>query len=276
MLKLLIVDDEKMTRDTLFSGIEWESLNITEVKTAKNGLDALAVCEDFTPDICLCDIKMPKMNGIQLGFCLKDRFPQCKTVYLSGYCDKDDLKSAIELGAVSYIEKPISLSEVRDVINKTAAQILIDKQCAESLQKEKELLKRIKAQFSEEELEALINENPERRTLPETNNPTIQKAVEYINDNYADPDLSVSKVADILFMNKSYLCTLFKKETGDTINVYITRSRIEAAQKLISEDRIPIYEVADRVGINDSNYFSTLFKKCTGLSPSEYREAGSK
>lgn len=107
MINLLIVDDEKTTRDTLYHKIDWEGLGITSVAVARNGLDALAVCQDFEPDICLCDVKMPKMNGIQLGYCLREKFPDCKIIYLSGYCDKEYLKSAIDLQVVSYIENAI-------------------------------------------------------------------------------------------------------------------------------------------------------------------------
>ncbi len=273
MLKLLIVDDEKITRDTLVEQIPWESMNITEVRCAKNGLDALDVCHDFTPDICLCDVKMPKMNGIQLGFCLKEQFPLCKIIYLSGYCDKDDLKSAIEIGAVSYIEKPISISNVKDVINKTAASILTERRHLEQLQEEKELLKKLQAQFSAEEMEELDSGKADHeREKPETNNPVVLKAIDYIYENFARPELSISDIADSLFLNKSYLCTLFKKETGSTINVFLTGVRMKEAVRLILENELPIYEIAYRVGINDANYFSTLFKKCTGCAPSDYKE----
>ena len=114
MINLLIVDDEKTTRDTLYHKIDWEGLGITSVAVARNGLDALAVCQDFEPDICLCDVKMPKMNGIQLGYCLREKFPDCKIIYLSGYCDKEYLKSAICLLYTSFspLQLPIEKSPV--------------------------------------------------------------------------------------------------------------------------------------------------------------------
>ncbi len=273
MLKLLIVDDEKITRDTLLEQIPWESMNITEVRTAKNGLDALNVCQDFTPDICLCDVKMPKMNGIQLGYSLKEKFPLCKIVYLSGYCDKDDLKSAIEIGAVSYIEKPISISNVKEVINRTAAVIMTDRQKMEQQLEEKELLKKLQAQFTPEEIEALFLEKVDHADKElSTSNPVVNRAIAYIYENYSKAEFTIGEMADALFLNKSYLCTLFKKETGSTINVFLTGVRMKEAVKLIEAGELPLYEIAFRVGINDANYFSTLFKKCIGCAPSEYKE----
>ena len=75
-----------------------------------------------------------------------------------------------------------------------------------------------------------------------------------------------------MFMTKTYLCSIFKKETGKTINEYITETRMETAKLLLHQQDIRFYEISGMVGINDPNYFSTLFKKYTGLSPSEYQE----
>ncbi|MCR4587282.1 MAG: response regulator [Lachnospiraceae bacterium] len=273
MLNLLIVDDEKMTRDTLLSQIPWESMSISQVRTARNGLDALDVCHDFTPDICLCDVKMPKMNGIQLGYSLRDKFPSCKIIYLSGYCDKDDLKSAIEIGAVSYIEKPISFSNVKEVVNRTVACILTEKRLQEQQQEEKELLKKLRAQFTDEEIEELSSEKKRgQRERLTTANPVVNRAIDYIYEHFSMAELSIGEIADNLFLNKSYLCTLFKKETGSTINVFLTDVRMQEAEHLMQETDLPIYEIAYRVGINDPNYFSTLFKKCVGCAPSDYKE----
>ena len=274
MLKLLIVDDEKITRDTLLEKIDWEGLNITEVRTAKNGLDALMVCEAFEPDICLCDVKMPKMNGIQLGFALKDKFPGCRVIYLSGYCDKEDLLAAIEMGAVSYIEKPLNLTSVRDTVNKTVVAILMERREQEKFQDDQELIKKLHEQFTDEELSELIKGKANARAgSASSSSETVQKVYDYIELHLSEPELSVAQIADALFMNKSYLCTLFKKDTDTTINVYLTRRRIEEAARLIRNENLPFYEVAYRVGINDPNYFSTLFKKCMGVAPSEYRES---
>lgn len=105
----------------------------------------------------------------------------------------------------------------------------------------------------------------------ENNAVTVRKIMNYIRLNYSDTALSVNFLAQKFYMNKAYLCAVFRKETGKTLNEFIIETRIEAAKKLLQSDA-HIYEVSDMVGIRSSNYFATTFKRCTGISPSEYRE----
>lgn len=75
-------------------------------------------------------------------------------------------------------------------------------------------------------------------------------------------------------MSVSYLCVFFKKYTKKTLNDYLTEVRIANAKILLKDNRKKLYEIATSVGFTDANYFSTLFKKITGMTPSEYKERG--
>ena len=68
------------------------------------------------------------------------------------------------------------------------------------------------------------------------------------------------------------LCKLYKKETGETVNDFITKVRIEASKVLLRDRKYKLYEIAEKIGYNDANYYARVFKKITGLNPSEYRE----
>ena len=122
MLKALVVDDESTTRDVLVNYLPWSVLGITEVREADDGLSALQIAADFKPDLVLSDIRMPRMNGIELAESLQRRLPDCRFIFLSGYSDKEYLKSAIRLKAVSYVEKPISIEEITDAIKAAASE----------------------------------------------------------------------------------------------------------------------------------------------------------
>lgn len=95
---------------------------------------------------------------------------------------------------------------------------------------------------------------------------------QYIEMHYSEPDLSISKMAETFHFTPAYLCQIFKSEAGTTINSYISSFRISKAIDLLKEDNIKVYEVAFRVGYNDPNYFSRLFKKQVGITLSEFRE----
>lgn len=115
-MRLLIVDDEERTRELLRNYLPWEEIGIDELETAKNGRAALDIASEWKPDIVLCDIKMPKMDGIEFAKEYRRSDPQCKIIFLSGFSDKEYLKSAIHVKALTYIEKPINLDEVRQAI----------------------------------------------------------------------------------------------------------------------------------------------------------------
>ncbi|MBD0378994.1 response regulator [Paenibacillus sedimenti] len=127
MLKLLIVDDEQITRDGLLHYIPWRELGIGIVKAAEDGLQALQISDSFKPDIVLTDVKMPRMDGIQFAIKLKEALPQCKVIFLSSYADKPYLKSAIQLQALEYLEKPVNLEEIKKHVRE-AVSICLEEQ----------------------------------------------------------------------------------------------------------------------------------------------------
>ncbi|KRE56762.1 response regulator [Paenibacillus sp. Soil750] len=126
-MKLLFAEDEKFTREGVLKSVSWERLGITELHEAVDGLDAVAIAEQFKPDIVLTDIRMPRMDGIELAFHLRRKYPQCKIVFMSGYADKEYLKAAITLKAVSYVEKPIDVEELEDAL-RGAIDIVLEEQ----------------------------------------------------------------------------------------------------------------------------------------------------
>lgn len=119
MINLLIVDDEVFTREGLLEMLPLEDLGITETRQAFDGIDALNIVKDFEPNILLTDVRMPRMNGIELAFEIRKLYPECSIIFMSGYSDKEYLKSAISLKAITYVEKPIELEELEEAI-KTA------------------------------------------------------------------------------------------------------------------------------------------------------------
>lgn len=98
----------------------------------------------------------------------------------------------------------------------------------------------------------------------------IRNAINYINFNLNLP-LSLKSVAEELNLNPNYLSTLYKKETGTTITDFINHARVKLAIKLLNTSDMQIQNIACYVGIEDVNYFSKLFKKIIGITPTAYR-----
>jgi Response regulator containing CheY-like receiver domain and AraC-type DNA-binding domain len=106
-------------------------------------------------------------------------------------------------------------------------------------------------------------------------NKIITAITSYINDNYMNENLTLKKIAkEVLFMDEGYLSKLFCKNTGEKFNYYLTKIRMEKAKKLIGDGMDEkIYDVAQKVGFGSNpQYFSQLFKKYTGCSPTDYNK----
>ena len=109
MIKVLIADDERFTRQGILDMVDWDKLNVSEVKEAYDGINALEILKDFEPNILLTDVRMPRLNGIDLAFKARELYPNCMILFMSGYSDKEYLKSAIKLKAINYVENQLKL-----------------------------------------------------------------------------------------------------------------------------------------------------------------------
>lgn len=99
----------------------------------------------------------------------------------------------------------------------------------------------------------------------------MEKAKQYIMDNYQDPDLSVEQICRYLHMSPAYFSTMFKKATGQTYIAYLTEIRLNKAVELLNMTDDKTYVIASKVGYQEQNYFSYVFKKRFGVSPTKFR-----
>ncbi|MBB3125472.1 two-component system response regulator YesN [Paenibacillus rhizosphaerae] len=110
----------------------------------------------------------------------------------------------------------------------------------------------------------------EKRSSSRSSN-VIERIQKFINEHFAR-NLSLAEISASVYLSQTYASLLFKQETDETIYEYLMRVRIEKAKELLRDPRVKFYEVCELVGYTDPSYFSKLFKKITGLTPSAYRD----
>lgn len=99
----------------------------------------------------------------------------------------------------------------------------------------------------------------------------IERVRGYIDQNYANGGLTVADIGKAVYLSSTYVSLLFKQETGQTVGEYLTKVRVDKAKELLRDPQYKFYDICYAIGYTDPSYFSKLFKKVTGVTPSAYR-----
>lgn len=236
---LLIVDDEENILSRIEKYIRNNMSCFSEIYTALNGQEALDIIFRFKPDVMLLDVQIPIKNGLEVMKEAQEKGECPKTIILSGYDTFSYAQQALRLGAFDYLLKPCRSTEICE---------------------------RLRAALGIEEKE----QKPEETERME--NPVLRTARKYIKEHLTE-NLSLSDAAEKAGVSTAYLSTLFSQHMGCGFVDYLNKKRIEYACHYMADGEMRIYEIAFKAGFRDEKYFSRVFKKIVGQSPSEYRKS---
>jgi len=99
----------------------------------------------------------------------------------------------------------------------------------------------------------------------------VRRAVRYVHEHYREP-VSLESTARLLGINKSYLAQVFRAEMGETFTEFVNRLRVEMSKQALQDSDEPVVAIALRHGFTSQNYYGRVFKKLTGMTPSEFRK----
>ena len=236
MKTIVIAEDEYRTRQGLSKLIQKLNSEFCVVGEAEDGLEGLKMIQSLTPDIVITDIRMPKITGLDMIEQVRKMNIECKFVILSGYADFSYAQQAIHLGVEDYLLKPITISMVKDLLDK------------------------LQEHADKEEPSVCSNE---------CYSAIVRKAVEEIHRHYSQ-QIRLESFAEENNITPQYMSSLFSKETGTTFSNYLRDVRIEKAKELLKEGNQKVYEIACAVGYPDQKYFSKIFRECVGVSAKQY------
>lgn len=369
MVKVIVVDDEPVIRLGLQKVMPWTEMGCEFVAALNNGAEALESIAETQPDLVISDIRMPKMDGIELVRNLKELHRHIRVIMLTGHKEFDYAKKGIEYGVSDYILKPVNHGDLRAAILNAVSKIEAERERASEYEKIKRLLRSADTLFVDEqtllsmhglakidldpgplvaaikngagvmlEMAALVENlwrcedlTAARSTAMEMTlhafrayieqygksaeldedfrllferllyaasasalydllmecgewleeyvagkivartQFTVDSALKYLKEN-CERDIPLEEVAEHIYVSKWYFSKLFRKHVGVKYSDYLSALRIERAQKLMLENpALKTYEIAEQLGFGNVKYFSQLFKKITGMTPSEYR-----
>lgn len=263
MYKFLVIDDEEIVRRGFKNKIDWADAGFEFLPPCKNGREAISRIPIDHPDVVMTDICMPLVDGLEVASFLSKEYPEIAVIILSGYGEFEYARAALRFKVLEYLLKPITSSELLAVITKIKTR-LDEKQ-------------KFKVNLDYRGRERLLENNPEKESISGssiTRNMGKVKLAEiqdYIQRNYGQKKLNLHEIARDLFISPSYLSRILKQYSGKSFVDALTEYRIEMAKQMLANPEIKTCVVADRVGYSDSHYFSTIFKKNTGKTPTEYR-----
>lgn len=264
MYKIVIIDDEKWVVKSLCAMLK-NQRGFEVVGEAYNGLQGWELIKKDNPDLAFVDIRMPGLGGLQL--IQKAYYAKCPTLFIiiSGFSEFAYAQKAVQYSAISYCLKPFSQSEISEAMDK-AREILAERE---------DLEKRLHPDDADEPEEKQERESvparPEDPETPPVKNELVALMLDYINHHYYQ-NISVSQVAEFCGINDSYASQLFNRETGQSFSSYLSRKRIARGIQLLQTTNMPITAIATEIGYKDYFYFSKVFKKYTGETPTACRE----
>ena len=238
MYKVYLVDDDSIILEELESRVPWMENGFEVVGRCTDPLKAIEEVSCLLPDVCICDLRMPEMDGNEMIRWIKEKGLVCEFVMLSAYDEYDDVRSFFKQSGYDYILKPINDEEIR---------ILLEK-----------LYVKISAKLPEEGLQVV------------TENPTFNDLLKYLDEHFTEK-FTLEQIADAFGFSENYICQLFKKHFDTTFSIYITKKRMIRAKEMLADKTLSVKEIAYDLGYADYHHFYRTFKNYYGYSPKENR-----
>ena len=250
--KLLVAEDELIERKVLCRTLQKYLGDLISLYEAKNGREALEIFSREAPQVAVLDIEMPGLTGLEVARKIRETDKNCAILFLTGFDKFDYARQAISVRALDYLLKPYNEQElvfaVEDAIRQVSSPV---------------------AHMARPRAEAptLKEEVDDVRTA------VIRAEMYAFIENHYREDISMQDAAAVLRYSDAYFCKLFKQCFKVNFSTYLNEFRVQKARQLMTDSRLNLKDISAACGYSDANYFTKVFKRITGKTPSEYRLA---
>jgi len=248
MFSVVIVEDEKIIRDEIEQSTPWQALGLVVVGSAADGIEGEEIIEQTNPDIVITDIRLPGQDGLRM-------LEKCgieHAIILSGHSDFHYMRKAIKLGVFDYLLKPFDDEDFEAALTSLIQKLL-----------------------EEEAQMAALGTKKGHHTkidLPlQVDNHIVNSAIQIIAKDYGK-NIGLQETAATLHLSDSHLSRLFKEHTKINFLQYLQAWRVNSAIELLKDSRMNISMVSSLCGFPTPGYFTKIFRKFKGMTPSQFRD----
>lgn len=258
MKKILAIEDEAQTRNLLLKFLEAEGYDTVG---AENGLIGVQKVQEELPDLVICDIVMPQLNGYGVLKALRKNPASAIVpfIFLTDKVSQADIRKGMELGADDYLTKPCKLEELLRAI-------------ATQLQKQETIRQWYATQF--QLVPKPINADTIKLENPQTVFPSIpqlREVFDFIEANY-QKSITLHDVSQAVGYSRAYLTNLVANQTGQTVNRWIVQRRMAEARLLLRNTNQSVEQIAAQVGYQTACNFFRQFRQFHGNTPHAWRK----
>ena len=234
MIKILVAEDEPKSRNALVSRLRGVLGDTALIEAASDGNEAVDKAVRVQPELVFMDIEMPYKNGLEAAAVVKSQMPETHVVFLTAYDRFDYAVGALRSGGEDYLLKPASEADLREMLQK------------------------------------FFDVAPQ---APKDATPFEAALRVWLHQHYTE-DVALEAAAESMGMSPFYFSRQVKAATGQTFLELFTGYRIEKAKQRLLDTEMSVSEVGRSVGYPDSNYFTKVFKRAVGCTPTIYRSRG--
>ncbi|SIS49208.1 Two component regulator propeller [Zobellia uliginosa] len=243
---LLVVDDNPDIR-TFISKVLGKTYTVYKAENGKKGLE---VAKKVMPNIVICDIVMPVMDGIEFSRILKSQ-PETShipIIILTAKSSQESELQSLELGVDEYLRKPFDFE-------------LLKLKLSNIIKRRETLRKRFNRKITVQPSEVVVTSMDEKFLI---------QAIAIVEKHMMNTDFNVEMLVKEMGLSRSTLYLKFKELTGLSSSEFIRSVRLKRAVQLFNQSNFSVKEIMYKTGFSTASYFSKCFKKQFGVVPSEY------